>query len=140
MRRYIARVQIPDGIINYSTGYIGEQIFLRWFRDNYQNEQIFQQKADRDYQGIDFADEKGYTYQVKTTKSNSYTFNKSIEDVRDTLKAELYVFIQLKDKYAYIERIEPSENIKEEFNKSKNYKNSCFIWARDLQQQLLITK
>ena len=140
MRRYKARIQITSEIINLSTGYIGEQIFARWFRGTYQNEHLFAQTADRDFMGIDFADEKGYTYQVKATKGKSYTFNKPLEDIREHLTADYYVFIQIKDKYAYIERIEPSENILNDFKESINFKNTCFIWAKDLQQQKLIFK
>ena len=61
MKKYIAKQNIEE-FKELSTGEIGEKIFKKWFKNNFQNEIIFKQKADRDYEGIDFTDEKGYKY------------------------------------------------------------------------------
>ena len=102
MRKYITKQNIKQ-YENLTTGEIGEKVFYDWFKNNFYSEQIFKQLADRDYQQIDFADEKGYTYQVKTTKGRSYTFNCDLEDVKDHLNADVYVFIQIKENIAYME-------------------------------------
>jgi len=137
MRTYLAKIRIPNEIANNSTGEIGEKIFELWFSLNYQGEQLFKQKADRDFEKIDFADEKGYTYQIKCTKHKTYTFNCCLDDLQDHLKAEIYVFIQIENKYAYIEEFYNKEYV---LNYSKcSFKNqkTSFIYAKDLQQQVL---
>ena len=113
------------------------KIFELWFTNNFQGENIFKQLADREYQQIDFADEKGYTYQVKATKYRTYTFNCNLEDLREHLNSDYYVFIQIKDKYAYIEYIYNKGEILEKANISFKSPTTCFIWANDLLQQKL---
>jgi len=122
---------------NSSTGLIGEKIFELWFTLNFQGEKIFKQLADRDYQQIDFADEKGFTYQVKATKHRTYTFNCCLDDLRDHLNSDYYVFIQIKDHYAYIESIYLKTDILDKASVSFKSPASCFIWANDLLQQKL---
>ncbi len=134
MRRYLAKIRIPENLDHQSVGYIGEQIFKLWFKRTFEDEQLFKQKADREYQQIDFSDEKGYTYQIKTTSKKSYTFNCSLDKIDDHLNSYFYVFIQLKNNHAYIEPIKNREDILD--NKNKSFINdSCYIKARDLQQQ-----
>ena len=142
MRRYISRIRIPEDLRycskdpnqSYSVGYIGEQLFRVWFKHNFHDELLFKQKADRDYQQIDFADEKGYTYQVKTTTKKSYTFNCTSERIKGHLKADYYVFIQLRDEYAYIEPFKDEKEVLTKIRKSF-YNETCYIKAKDLQQQ-----
>jgi hypothetical protein len=137
MRTYLAKIEIPESIQNESTGYIGEKIFEIWFNGNYQGEKLFKQLADRDFEKIDFADEKGYTYQVKATKAKTYTFNCDIHNAGDYLNSELYVFIQLHDKHAYIEPICKKNDVLNKLNKSFKVENSCFVYSLDLLQQKL---
>jgi|TARA_B100001175_G_scaffold317393_1_gene334125 hypothetical protein len=134
MRRYLAKIRIPENLDHQSVGYIGEQIFKLWFKRTFEDEQLFKQKADREYQQIDFSDEKGYTYQIKTTSKKSYTFNCSLDKIDDHLNSYFYVFIQLKNNHAYIEPIKNREDILDNINKSF-INDSCYIKARDLQQQ-----
>lgn len=54
MRRYIARIEIGSELNNLSTGAIGEAIFQAWFNNTFQGELLFKQKADRDYQKVDY--------------------------------------------------------------------------------------
>ncbi|QDP58858.1 MAG: hypothetical protein Unbinned5607contig1000_6 [Prokaryotic dsDNA virus sp.] len=138
MRRYISRIKLDDGlnnlILNSKTiGHIGEQVFKKWFKSNFHDEQLFKQKADRDYQKIDFSDEKGYTYQVKTTTKKSYTFNCEKEKIKTHLKADFYVFIQLIDEYAYIEPIKTAKDVEEKIRRSF-YNGTSYIKSKDLQQ------
>ena len=72
MRRYIARLIIPLELQSEKVGYIGERLFKIWWRNNFNDEPLFKQKADREYQQIDFSDSKGYTYQIKTTLLQLY--------------------------------------------------------------------
>jgi hypothetical protein len=137
MRTYKSRIKIPMELENSSTGLIGEKIFELWFTLNFQGEKIFKQLADRDYQQIDFADEKGFTYQVKATKHRTYTFNCCLDDLRDHLNSDYYVFIQIKDNYAYIESIYLKTDILDKASVSFKSPSSCFIWANDLLQQKL---
>ena len=67
-RKYKAKILLGDKSLNQKTGQLGEAVFKYWFGNNFNDEVLHKQKADRDYQGIDFADEKGYSYQVKATK------------------------------------------------------------------------
>jgi len=136
MRKYIAKIRIEEELKNQTVGYIGETLFRKWFRCNFQDEQLFKQKADRDYQKIDFADEKGYTYQVKTTSKKSYTFNCFIDNIDNNLKADYYIFIQLKKDYAYIEPFYNRENILDKIRKSF-INDSSYVKAIDLQQRQL---
>lgn len=135
MRRYKAKIDISK-IDHLFTGQIGEIVFEEWFENNFQGEQIFKQSADRDYEKIDFADEKGYTYQVKATKGNTYTFNCCLDDIREHLKAEVYVFIRIENSVAYIEDFYSKDYIEKNIKKSYQYENS-FVWAKDLQQHQL---
>jgi hypothetical protein len=137
MRTYLAKIRIPEEIKSYSTGAIGEEIFSLWFNINYQGEKLFKQSADREFDKIDFADEKGYTFQVKATTQKTYTFSCEIDDATDHLKAELYVFIQIKDKYAYIEPICKKQDILDRLKKSFRTSNTCFVYAMDLLQEKL---
>jgi hypothetical protein len=137
MRTYLSRIKIPPEIAKESTGFIGEKIFELWFTLNYQGEKIFKQLADREYQQIDFADEKGYKYQVKATKYRSYTFNCCLEDLSDHLNSDYYVFIQIKDKHAYIESIYNKSEVLNKVSVSFKDQNTCFMWANDLLQQKL---
>lgn len=134
MRRYIAKVEISKNQQKNSTGAIAENIFYQWFKTNFEGEVLHRQKADRDYQGIDFADEKGITYQVKGTRGKTFTFNCALDRLPKHLRAKKYVLIQIKDKYAYIETICDSDKILKEIKPSFQYDSSCFIWAKDLQQ------
>ena len=134
MRKYIAKIRIPENLDHQSVGYIGERIFKLWFNRVYNDEQLFKQKADREYEQIDFSDEKGYTYQVKTTSKKSYTFNCSLDKIDNHLNAYYYVFIQLKDNYAYIEPLLTREVILDNIKKSF-INDTCYVKARDLQQQ-----
>jgi hypothetical protein len=137
MRTYQSRIKIPTEIENDSTGLIGEKIFELWFTLNFQGERIFKQLADREYQQVDFADEKGFSYQVKTTKHRTYTFNCCLEDLKEHLNSDYYVFIQIRDKYAYIETIYPKHVILDKASVSFKLPTTCFIWAKDLLQQKL---
>lgn len=136
MRTYKAKLKIPNDWMNCSTGDIGELIFKHWFDNNFQGEQIFKQKADRDYEKIDFADEKGYTYQVKATKGNTYTFNCHLEDIREHLVSDVYVFIQIDNNVAYIEDFYSKDYVEKKIKKSYKFENS-FVWAKDLMQNQL---
>jgi hypothetical protein len=137
MRTYLSRIKIPAEIEKESTGFIGEKIFELWFTLNFQGEKIFKQLADREYQQIDFADEKGYKFQIKATKHRSYTFNCCLDDIRDHLNSDYYVFIQIKDKHAYIEAIYTKSDVLDKVSVSFKDQNTCFIWANDLLQQKL---
>tara|TARA_Y100000768_G_scaffold375014_1_gene345381 strand:- start:205 stop:627 length:423 start_codon:yes stop_codon:yes gene_type:complete len=134
MRRYIAKIRIPDNLDHQSVGYVGEQIFKLWFKRIYNDEQLFKQKADREYQQIDFSDEKGFTYQVKTTSKKSYTFNCNLNNLKKHLNADFYVFIQLQNNYAYIEPIKNKVDILNNIKKSF-INDTCYVKARDLQQR-----
>jgi hypothetical protein len=136
MRKYIAKINITEALLKESTGYIGEKVFEQWFSNNFQGEQLFKQNADRDYQQIDFVDDKGYKYQVKATREKTYTFNCILEDIEEHLASDVYVLIQIKNKVAYIETFYNKEYIKQNINQSFKYNNS-FIWAKDLQQNVL---
>jgi hypothetical protein len=137
MRTYLAKVKIPSEIKNESTGLIGEKIFELWFKYNYADEPLFKQSADRDFQKIDFADHKGYTYQVKATKAKTYTFNCDLETAGQYLNSELYVFIQLGEEYAYIEPICKKEEVLIKLKKSFIEDKKCFLYISDLFQQKL---
>jgi|OM-RGC.v1.025894373 hypothetical protein len=136
MRKYIAKINIPEELLKESTGYIGEKVFEQWFINNFQGEQLFKQNKDRDFQGIDFVDDKGYKYQVKATREKTYTFNCYLEDIQEHLSSDVYVFVQIKNKVAYIETFRNKKYITNQIKASFKYKNS-FIWAIDLQQNVL---
>lgn len=137
MRTYLAKIKIPKEIINESTGSIGEKIFELWFKYNFADEPLFKQSADRDFQKIDFADHKGYTYQVKATKAKTYTFNCDLEHANEYLNSELYVFIQIDGNYAYIEPICKKEEVLIKLKKSFKEDKKCFLYISDLFQQKL---
>lgn len=137
MRTYLAKIKIPKEIINESTGSIGEKIFELWFKYNFADEPLFKQSADRDFQKIDFADYKGYTYQVKATKAKTYTFNCDLEHANEYLNSELYVFIQIDDNYAYIEPICKKEEVLIKLKKFFIEDKKCFLYIADLFQQKL---
>ncbi|WP_353078890.1 hypothetical protein [Flavobacterium sp.] len=137
MREYLAKIRIPEEIKKESTGFIGEKIFELWFTYNFQDEPLFKQKADMDLKKIDFADSKGCTYQVKTTAAKTYTFNCDLEDIHEHLNSSKYVFIQLRDDYAYIEPIYGKEDIKTKLKRSFKEKKQCFIYCKDLLQKEL---
>ena len=137
MRTYLAKVKIPSEIKKESTGSIGEKMFELWFKYNFADEPLFHQSADRDFQKIDFADHKGYTYQVKTTKAKTYTFNCDLERANEHLNSELYVFIQLQEDYAYIEPICKKEEVLIKLKKSFIEDKKCFLYITDLFQQKL---
>jgi hypothetical protein len=137
MRTYLAKIKIPNEIANNSTGDIGEKIFELWFTLNYQGEQLFKQKADRDFEKIDFADEKGYTYQVKCTKHKTYTFNCCLEALSEHLKAEVYVFIQIIDNYAYIEYLHGKEYVLNYAKFSFKSPEQCYVYSANLNQYKL---
>lgn len=139
MRTYLARIIIPAELKNLSTGQLGEKLFEYWFSLNYQGEKLFKQALDRDYEKIDFADSKGYTYQIKATKQKTYTFNCNLDNLKEHLKSEVYVFIQIKDNVAYIEYMYDKNYIFTNIKQSFKEKNQTFIYAKDLlQQQLFI--
>lgn len=135
MRKYISKIDISD-FNNKSTGELGELAFKSWFLNNFEGETIHDQLLDRDYMGIDFACNKGYTYQVKATSHKSYTFNCNLDRLSDHLRADFYVFIQVKNGFAYIEGIYDQEYVKTNIKESYRYKNT-FIYAKDLQQEKL---
>lgn len=137
MREYLAKVRIPEEIKNESTGFIGEKIFELWFTYNFQDEPLFKQKADMDFKKIDFADSRGYTYQVKTTAAKTFTFNCDLEAIDEHLTSSKYVFIQLKDSYAYIEPIYEKEDIKTKLKRSFKEEHQCFVYCKDLLQREL---
>lgn len=134
MRKYIGKIKLQEKHNSMSSGAIAEDIFEIWFKNVFNDEQLFKQKADRDYDGIDFACEKGITYQIKGTIGKTFTFNCLIDNLGDCLKADQYVFIQVINEYAYIESIYSGNEIKNLANSSYLYKNTCFVWAKDLQQ------
>lgn len=136
MRTYKSKIKIPENLKNKSTGEIGQKIFEIWYKLTYQNEELFEQLKDRDYMQIDFADWKGYTYQVKATKEKTYTFNCQIDKLDIYTNSDYYVFIQVKKDFAYIEDIYEKEYILNNTIPSYKYDN-CFIWAKDLQQEKL---
>ena len=135
MRRYVAKIKIAD-FRPVSTGELGELAFNRWFSNNFEDETIHSQALDRDYMGIDFACNKGYTYQVKATSHKSYTFNCQLDNFAEHLRADFYVFIQIRGDYAYVEGVYDHDYVKANVKESYKYKNS-FIYAKDLQQQKL---
>lgn len=135
MRAYLARLDISD-ITQKTTGEIGEIVFEKWFNNSYQGEQLHSQNLDRDYQGIDFACGKGFTYQVKATRNRTYTFNCVLDDAREHLKADVYVLVQVKDSIAYIEGMYSAEDLKPLLIKSYN-NNNCFLYAKNLLQTSL---
>lgn len=137
MRTYKSKIRIPKELLNESTGLIGEKIFELWFTLNYQDEKIFKQLADREYQQIDFADEKGFTYQIKATKHKTYTFNCCLDNVTEHLNSDYYIFIQIKNDYAYIESIYNTKDVLNKLCVSFKDQNTCFVWANDLLQQKL---
>lgn len=137
MRNYLAKIKIPVDLLDKSTGKIGEEIFNLWFNRNFEDEKVFNQLADRDYQQIDFACEKGITYQVKATKAKTYTFNSQISSILDYLNADRYVFIQIKDKYAYIENIYEKEYVLNNAKKSFKENNQFFVYCKNLLQHKL---
>ena len=134
MRNYLAKIKIPVDLSNKSTGKIGEEMFNIWFNRNFEDEKVFDQLADRDYQQIDFACEKGITYQVKATRAKTYTFNQPIDTLLEHLNADRYVFIQIKDNYAYIENIYEKDYILNNIKKSFKESNQCFVYSKNLLQ------
>lgn len=133
-RMYISKIALKKESKTINTGLLGEQIFKYWFGNNFNDEILHKQKADRDYEGIDFVDEKGYKYQVKATRAKSYTFNCKKEEVFKKLKADFYVFIQIKEDCAYIENFYNKEYVKSNIVNSFTNGNS-FIYAKNLLQQ-----
>lgn len=117
------------------TGAIGEKAFMKWYKSCY-DYQIFKQPKFRDIKGIDFVDELGYKYDVKTTIKNTYTFNCSMEDLRKKLICDFYPLIQIIGEYAYIEDIVTKDYILDKA-KPSYINDSCFIWKRDLMQTKL---
>ena len=137
MRTYLAKIKIPDNLKKQSVGYIGEKVFEHWFKVNYNDEQLFKQKADRDYNKIDYADEKGFKYQVKTTSKKSYTFNCSTDKIKNHLTCDYYIFVQLKNNYAYIENFRTKQYILDNIIQSFKYKNSSYVKPENLLQEVL---
>jgi hypothetical protein len=137
MRTYLAKIKIPDNLKKQSVGYIGEKVFEHWFKINYNDEQLFKQKADRDYNKIDYADEKGFKYQVKTTSKKSYTFNCSTDKINNHLTSDYYIFVQLKNNYAYIENFRTKQYILDNIIQSFKYKNSSYVKPENLLQEVL---
>ena len=135
-RKYIAQIALKRESCNVSTGALGETIFKYWFGNNFNNEVLHKQKADMDYIGIDFVDNKGYKYQVKATRAKSYTFNCKKEEINKKLTADFYVFIQIRKHCAYIEGFYDKDYINSKIVNSFKNGNS-FIYAKDLQQQEL---
>ena len=137
MRTYLAKIKIPNNLKKQSVGYIGEKVFEHWFKVNYNDEQLFKQKADRDYNKIDYADEKGFKYQVKTTSKKSYTFNCSTDKINNHLNSDYYIFVQLKNEYAYIENFRTKQYILDNIIQSFKYKNSSYVKPENLLQEVL---
>tara|TARA_R110002020_G_scaffold470122_1_gene695651 strand:- start:460 stop:891 length:432 start_codon:yes stop_codon:yes gene_type:complete len=134
MRNYIAKLKISLDHKNLKVGTLGEIYFAKWFNANYQGESIFKQMADRDFQGIDFACQKGFTYQIKATDKKSFTFNSTIADAPNKLSATHYVFIQRHDDYLFIQGIYKKDQILTSLVPSKMNKKQSFCHAIDLLQ------
>jgi hypothetical protein len=130
MRNYTAKIKLDE--TNDAVGTIGETVFSEWFNNNFQDEFIHKQLSDRDFEGIDFACNKGYTYQIKTTTGNTYTFNSALENLPNKLPCDFYVFIQIREGYAYIEGIYTKDYVLDKAQRSYHYENS-FVWAKDLK-------
>ena len=130
MRKYTAKIELIEK--EFDTGMLGEFIFKNWFENNFNGEVLHKQSKDRDFEGVDFACNKGYTYQVKATIAKTYTFNCSLENLPDKLTCDFYVFIQIKDDYAYIEGIYKKDYVLDNAKSSYHYENT-FLWAKDLQ-------
>lgn len=137
MNNYLGKIDLSDLKKDYSTGMLGEIAFARWFTKTYEGDKIHKQNAERDFQGIDFADEKGFTYQIKATASKTYTFNCVLDDLNWHLRANWYVCIQIHETIAYIEAIYDRKEILNEARQSYKYDGTCFIWAKDLLQYKL---
>ena len=137
MRTYKAKINIPENWLKIETGILGEKIFDYWFNLNFQGEKLFKQNADIDYEGSDLADEKGYTYQVQATRARSFTFNCCLDDLKEHLNSNLYVFIQIHDKVAYVENIYTKEEILNLAKQSFKSDKQSFIYSKDLLQQKL---
>ena len=135
MRRYIGSKILTDKELSYPTGIIGEIIFKKWFNHVYESSQLFKSNEDRDKEGIDFNCDYGYTYQVKATKHKTYTFNSQIDCIRAHLRSDLYVFIRIVGKVAYIENIYQREYVLDNIKESRKF-NNCFIWAKDLKTEI----
>jgi len=138
MRTYKSKIKIPEKIKNESIGKIGQLIFELWYKRNFEDEALHPQLADNDYKKIDYTDWKANKYQVKATSKKTYTFNCLIEDVDEHLVCEYYPFIQIDidNNIAFIEDIYTKEYIKTNIKQSYQYEN-CFIWKKDLQQNIL---
>lgn len=137
MRPYLGKLMLPDEWMKYSTGKLGELVFKTYFEGRFEGEQLFKQSLDRDYDGIDFADEKGYRYQVKATKAQTYTFNSPLEALSGHLTCDYYVMIQIRDKIAYVESMYTREDILMKAKSSWKDEKTCFIYCKDLLQQKL---
>ena len=137
MRKYLSRLRISPELNKLSTGQLGEKLFENWFSLNYQGEKLFKQMLDRDYEKIDFACQKGYTYQVKATRQKTYTFNCSLDNLREHLNSDVYVFIQIKDNIAYIEPMRDKNYVLTNIKQSFKEKNQTFVYAEDLLQSKL---
>lgn len=131
MRKYLASFDISK--LEGSTGFIGEHVFKLWFDKNFHEEFLTKQKADNDFRGIDFVDSKGLKYQVKATAARTYTFNDTIQYL-DHQKADLFVFVQVKDKIAYLEGVYNKDYIMKNAKPSFKNDKTCFVWAKDLLQ------
>lgn len=138
MRTYKSKINIPKNLRNQSIGKIGQSIFEIWYKRNFEGEDLHEQVADNDYKKIDFTDWKANKYQVKATSKKTYTFNCLIEDVEDHLTCNYYAFIQvdLENNIAYLEDIYTKDYVKTNIKPSFKY-NNCFIWKKDLQQNML---
>ena len=134
MRNYLARIELTEKDKTLSTGLLGETLFERWHCNNYQGEVLHRQLADNDYKGVDFIDNKGIKYQVKGSRGATFTFNCSLELLKTHLRADVYICIQIKEKVAYIEFMCDANNILDRAKESFQFENSCFVWAKDLQQ------
>ncbi len=135
MRRYLTKIA-TERFGTVSVGELGERVFAHWFSVNHEGDTLHSQSLDRDYQGIDFADNKGYTYQVKATSYKSFTFNSKLDNLTDHLRADFYVFVQNKGDYAYIEGIYNRDYVKT--NAKASYSSdTSFVYAKDLQAQKL---
>tara|TARA_R110000744_G_scaffold143565_2_gene255510 strand:- start:2691 stop:3113 length:423 start_codon:yes stop_codon:yes gene_type:complete len=138
MRPYIGRYKVTDVIKEkFSIGYIGESIFNKWFTSTYQDEFLIKQKADRDYDKIDFVCSKGYKYQVKCTEKKSYTFNCHKDNIEKSLTSDVYVFIQIVEGYAYIEQLRNREYVKQNVMQSIFKNSMCYVNAERLLQHTL---
>lgn len=137
MKKFVASIKLSEELLKKTTGGIGETVFKKWFENNYQNLTIHKSKKQQDFFGVDFSDCDAVKYQVKTAAKISYTFNCLPEDIEEHLTSDYYVFIQLKEGYAFIEGIYPRADVLKMYIRNSQYNGECWIKTKDLYQEVL---